>query len=187
MTLYLDMDGVLMNYEGAIEAAGVPRYKDGAHWISKPRDTWPAEMIAADKAYVDCMMRHDFWAGIKPMDDAHLLWSFCRPLQPRILSAAPTDRPGETKFSLIRDRIADDKMRSIWQHFDPTFPGDAIHICLRHEKATFAGRGPEYGEQHILVDDTPGNCEEWTAGGGTAILHTDAITTIRKLRELFHV
>ncbi len=181
--LYLDMDGVLMNYEGAIEAAGVPRYKDGAHWITKPRETWPPEMIAADKAYVDCMMRHDFWSGIKPMDDAHMLWGFCRGFQnqPRILSAAPSDRPGETKFSLIRERVAHDKRTSIWQHFDPTFPAEHIHICLRHEKATFADPGA------ILVDDTPGNCAEWTAAGGTAILHTDAITTIRKLRELLHV
>lgn len=178
MTLYLDMDGVLMNYEAAIEAAGVVRYRDGAHWISRPRSEWPAEMIQADKDYVACMERPDFWTGIKPMGDAHQLWQFCRSWQPHILTAAPSDRPGETKFGLIRDRIAQDKRTSIWQHFDSTFPGDGIHVCLRHEKAEFSRPGA------ILVDDTPGNCSEWNARGGTAILHTDALNTIKILREL---
>jgi hypothetical protein len=178
LTLYLDMDGVLMNYEGAIEAAGVVRYRDGAHWIAQPRDTWPPEMVQADKAYVTCMEGVGFWSGIKPMSDAVLLWNFCRPWQPHVLTAAPTDRPGETKFSLIRDRIAQDKRVSIWQHFDPIFPAEAIHICLRHEKSKFSHEGA------VLVDDTPGNCAEWTARGGTAILHKDAITTIKILREL---
>lgn len=181
MKLYLDMDGVLMNYEGAIEAAGVVRYCDGAHWISKPRDTWPPEMVAADKAYVECMARPDFWASIKPMADAHLLWDFCRTKNPSILTAAPTDRPGETKFATLRNCITQDKRRSIWRHFDSTFPAENIHVCLRHEKALFSGPGA------LLVDDTPGNCEEWTARGGTAILHTNAMTTITKLRELLYV
>lgn len=181
--IYLDMDGVLMDYEGAIEAAGVVRYRDGAHWISKPRETWPPEMIAADKSYVDCMMRHDFWQGIKPLPDAYLLWDFCRGFHPEhhVLTAAPTDRPGETKFAQIKDRIAQDKRRSIWTYFDGTFPATNINVCLRHEKAHYSRPGA------ILVDDTPGNCEEWTHRGGTAILHTDAVTTIRKLRELLHV
>lgn len=181
MKLYIDMDGVLMNYEGAIREAGVVPYPEGAIWISKPRNTWPPEMVAADKAYVECMLRPDFWSGIKPMLDARILWDFCISLQAPmdVLSAAPTDRNGETKFAEIKHLIAQDKRRSIWTYFDPHFPGDAIRICLRHEKASFAE------PDAILIDDTPGNCEEWTARGGIAILHTDAITTIRKLKEIF--
>jgi len=170
-----------MHYEGAIESHGVPRYKDGAHWISRPRHEWPQEMIDADVAYVACMEKETFWSSIKPMHDAKLLWHFCRSYNPEILTAAPTDRPGETRFSLIRDRIAQDKRDSIHRHFDIIFPAERIHVCLRHEKSKFAAPG------HILVDDTPGNCHEWTEAGGTAVLHTDAITTIKKLRELLHV
>lgn len=181
MRLYLDMDGVLMNYEGAIQTFGVPRYKDGAHWISRPREEWPPEMVAADVAYVSCMEKPDFWSSIQPMDDAKLLWGYCAGKAPHILTAAPSDRPGETRFALIRDRIAQQKRDSIRHHFDPFFPDNAINICLRHEKADFAAPGD------ILVDDTPGNCKEWMERGGTAILHTDALSTMKKLHELWYV
>lgn len=182
MKLFLDMDGVLMDFEGAIAAAGVVPYADGAHWISRPRSEWPPEMIAADRKYVECMERADFWPNIEPLSDAHLLWDWARTRSPSILTATPnkTDH---------RDRIAQQKRESIWRHFDPTFPVEDILICLRHEKSKFARNslvGGQDFDPNILVDDTPGNCKEWEAAGGTAILHTDAITTIRKLQELYH-
>lgn len=180
--LFLDMDGVLMNFEGAIERHGVPRYRDGLHWIARPRDEWPEAMVVADKAYVACMAKHNFWDSIRPMPDAHMLWHHCRTLDPYVLTAAPSDRPGDTTFAGLRELISKQKRDSIHLNFDPTFPADNIHVCLRHEKALFA-EGPEC----ILVDDTPGNCQEWIKAGGTAILHVDAISTIRRLQELYHV
>lgn len=175
--LYLDMDGVLMDYEGAIVAHGVPRYKDGTHWISRPRMEWPQEMIDADRAYVECMTRPNFWLDIKPMHDAAELWAFARPFNAIVLTATPPERPGDTTISSIRERIASDKRTSIREHFDATFPLDRIITCLRHEKANFARPGA------FLVDDTPGNCAEWEALGGTAILHTDAASTILALKR----
>lgn len=176
--LYLDMDGVLMDYEGAIVAHGVPRYRDGAHWISRPRAEWPQEMIDADRAYVACMAKETFWKGIEPMTDALDLWHFASSFSPNVLTATPLERPGDTTISSIRDRIAQDKRESIWQHFDPKFPADRIITCLRHEKAKYARPGA------VLVDDTPGNCSEWEARGGTAILHKDARSTIDALKRL---
>jgi hypothetical protein len=179
--IYLDMDGVLMDYEGAIKAHNIKPYPEGAHWISKPRAEWPPAMVAADKAYVECMMLPTFWPSIKPLPDAHLLWQYARLFPTHVLTATPTDRPGEYKFSSIRNMIARQKRDSIWSNFDPTFPADCINICLRHEKASYAKPGS------ILVDDTPGNCQEWEAAGGVAILHKDALSTIRILQELSHV
>lgn len=179
-TLYLDMDGVLMDFEGAIFAHGVKRYADGAKWITKPRDQWPDEMVAADKAYVGAMALPTFWPSIQPMTDAKALWAFCASLNPRVLTAAPSDRPGEKRFAELFPVIAKQKCNSIWEHFDREFPIEHIHVCLRHEKAHFAKPGA------VLVDDTPGNCEEWTAAGGIAILHKDAKTTIAQLLEIFH-
>ncbi len=80
-----------------------------------------------------------------------------------------------------KHRCAADKLHTIHRHFDPTFPVEHFHAVLRSEKRSYAHPGA------ILVDDMLPNCDEWTAAGGTAILHTDAVTTIRKLRELLHV
>lgn len=187
MKLFLDMDGVLMDFEGAIQRHGVTRFPDGLHWIARPREEWPAEMIAAAKAYVGCMAKHNFWDSIAPMPDAHVLWQHCRTLDPHVLTAAPSDRPGDQTFANMRGLIARQKRESIWSHFDPTFPADNINVCLRHEKANFAYEGhPQGNIRNLLVDDTPGNCQEWVKAGGIAILHTDAISTIRKLQEIYH-
>ena len=40
------------------------------------------------------------------------------------------------------------------------------------------------GENHILIDDRPKNIEEWESKGGIGILHTDAFSTIERLKEI---
>ena len=108
------------------------------------------------------------------MKDAQLLWDFCRSLDPHILTATPVN-------AHYRDRCAKDKLDSVHKHFDFRFPADRFHAVLRSEKKALAKPGA------ILVDDMPPNCEEWNAAGGTAILHKDALSTIKILRELLHV
>lgn len=171
MTLYLDMDGVLMDYEGGIAASGVVPYPHGKQYIHKPRSEWPQEMIDADAAYVACMARDDFWLGLKVLPDAKLLWGFAKRFHHHVLTALPNRMEDYSK------RIADDKRLSLRQHFG-YIPDYRIHTCLRHEKASYARPGA------VLVDDTPANCEEWNKAGGTAVHHKDSISTIRVLNEL---
>lgn len=174
MQLYLDMDGVLMDFEGAIAAHGIVPYADGLLWLHRPRSEWPPEMVAADAAYVDVMNLPTFWPSIEPMSDAHVLWDFCKQFDPSILTAAPnkTDQ---------RERITRQKRESIWRCFDPTMAADRIHVCLRSEKAALSHSNA------VLVDDNPANCSEWIKEGGIAVLHRDAVSSIRILRELFNV
>ena len=40
------------------------------------------------------------------------------------------------------------------------------------------------GENRILIDDTAKNIEDWESAGGIGILHTDAFSTIAKLKEI---
>ena len=40
------------------------------------------------------------------------------------------------------------------------------------------------GENRILIDDTAKNIADWEAAGGIGILHTDASSTIAKLKEI---
>lgn len=174
MNLYLDMDGVLMDFEGAIAAHGVPSFLDGKKYIHLPHDQWPAEMVAADAAYVTAMTKENFWNTLQPMQDAFELWDFCCLHKPRILTATPPRIASQDVLA----RIGQQKRGSILQHFDSSFPQEHIHVCLRHEKAAFARPSA------ILVDDTSGNCDEWVKAGGVAILHVSAAQTIKELKDL---
>lgn len=175
MKVYLDMDGVLMDFDRALIDNGlfVWAHRPGNRtYHHLPPDKWTEEEAEHDRDISKLMGTSEFWDGIKPMADAHMLWNYCRGLHPEVLTARPRNEEAA-------ERVSAAKIRSIHAHFDPIFPVDYINICLRSEKAMFAGG-------NILVDDLPGNCEDWTAAGGTAILHVDALTTIRKLSEIYH-
>jgi hypothetical protein len=178
MRLYLDMDGVLMDYDQHILKWLNPPWT-GRTYHHLPHDQWTAEETANDQRYKDAMADPEFWATMPPMADAHLLWHWCKPYQPHILTATPAN-------ATYRDRCANDKFRSIWTHFDPVFPTSNFWAVLRSEKRLHAG-SHENGDRAILVDDMVPNCQEWQEAGGIAILHTDAISTIRKLEEILHV
>lgn len=167
--IFLDMDGVLMDFEGAMVARGVPA--DKPSFIHLPPKEWTPEQVALNDRYVAVMDSSDFWPSLQPLPDAHELWSFCRTYQPHILSAVPN----KCKHHAL---VEFDKRASIWRNFDSTFPEERIHLCLRAEKKLWARKG------HILVDDSHANCEEWHAAGGTAILHNNAKTTIDALKEV---
>lgn len=173
MDIYLDMDGVLTDYGKHILAWGCDWKGDLYHHL--PPHQWTEEQATNDKKYRDAMADPKFWSTMPPMADAYVLWSFCRGFQgqPKVLTATPTN-------AHYRDRCATDKLATIHRYFDPTFPHESFHAVLRSEKK-------QYAAGNLLVDDMRPNCEEWVSAGGTAILHTDAITTITKLRELLNV
>lgn len=52
-----------------------------------------------------------------------------------------------------------------------------VNVVQREHKADFAA------DTHLLIDDTRRNCQEFIQNGGHAIHHTDAISTIEKLKE----
>ena len=172
MQLYLDMDGVLMDFDRKKIKHMAPWEKRAYHHL--PRREWTAEETLRDAELHKVMALPDFWTTMEPMPDAYLLWNFCRPYHPHVLTATPAN-------AHYRERCTKDKLRSIHHLFDSRFPVQDFHACLRHEKRAHAMPG------HVLVDDMLPNCDEWTEAGGTAILHTDAVSTIRKLQELLHV
>ena len=169
---YLDMDGVLMDFDGHILKWGC-NWK-GATYHHKPESEWTPEQATNDKRYKTAMADHEFWATMRPMRDAKLLWDFCAPFKPHVLTATPAG-------AAYRDRCATDKLDSLRRHFDTGFPLARFHAVLRSEKKHLAKPGA------VLVDDMLPNCEEWNAAGGTAILHKDALSTIKILREIFYV
>lgn len=173
MHLYLDMDGVLMNFEGHV-SQWLPIWR-GRIYHHLPRDQWTQEESDNDDRYHEAMADPLFWCSMRPMADAYLLWSFCRTMTPYVLTATPAN-------VAYHDRCARDKLNTLHHHFDSTFPQERFHAVKRADKARFA-----MGPHCVLVDDMEANCREWVAAGGTAILHTSAIDTIRKLEEILHV
>jgi hypothetical protein len=172
MQIYLDMDGVLMDYDRHILKWDC--YWRGPLYHHKPESEWTPEQATNDKLYQDAMADPAFWTTMEPMQDAYVLWNFCRPYHPHVLTATPLSG------AAYRDRCVEDKLGRIHQLFDGNFPVEDFHACLRHEKKAFATPG------HILVDDMAPNCDEWTRCGGTAILHKNALHTIRILQEFIH-
>lgn len=168
--LYLDMDGVLADFNRNLREFGV--VDNETHFIHKPRDQWTAPQVDLDRRVRGVMELEDFWPSIPPMPDAYELWDYCKQFNVHILTATPN----VTEF---RDRIAEQKRQWIQRTFGP-FPAEQIHVCLRAEKAQLAG------PTHLLVDDMPSNCKEWNAAGGNAILHSTAKNTIQHLTELYH-
>lgn len=169
MRLYLDMDGVLMDFAAQAANWGV---KDVPVYVHKSKHLWTVAEIAHDAALRPVMEFQSFWTTMKPMADAKVLWRWCAPLNPSVLTATPANEER-------REMCASSKLYSIRTHFDSGFTVPRFIACLRSEKAALSHPGA------ILVDDNPGNCAEWNAAGGTAILHKDAMSTIRVLREIF--
>ena len=168
--LYLDMDGVLADFNQCLRDFGV--VDNETHFIHKPRAEWTPSQVDLDARVRGVMELEDFWPSIPPMRDAYELWDYCKQFDVHILTATPN-------VTEWRDRIAQQKREWIQRTFGP-FPADKIHVCLRSEKAALAG------PYNLLVDDMPQNCLDWNAAGGHAILHTSAADTIKMLREIYH-
>ena len=57
-------------------------------------------------------------------------------------------------------------------------PTSKLILAFAHQKKDYAN------ENSILIDDRSKNIDQWRAAGGIGILHTDAASTIEKLKEL---
>lgn len=166
--LFLDMDGVLMDFNKAIVACGI---ENDGYYLLSPSE-WTPEQRVLHGRIIRQLDEPDFWPSVQPMADAHELWSYCRPHHPHVLTAVLKEAKHPEWVKLC-------KRESIYRHFDPTFPmAERFHCCLKEEKRLWARK------DHILVDDNYANCVDWHKHGGTAILHKDAKSTIKQLQEI---
>ena len=104
-----------------------------------------------------------YWAGMDWMPDGKRLWNFVKHLNPTILSA-----PSREEESKIGKRLW------IKRHI----PGTKTILTPAAMKQNHSG------ENRILIDDTARNIADWESQGGIGILHTDAFSTIAKLKEI---
>jgi 5'(3')-deoxyribonucleotidase len=157
-TLYLDMDGVVADFdEYAKRTLGIPPsggiYPD---YIWKQLATNPRiyrDLIPtpyAQKLYKECVnfcLKHNYE------------WAF--------LTAVP--KGNDVKFAFY------DKVEWAQKHFPSTPVFFGPYSKDKHQHC-------QVGD--ILIDDRTSNIEEWIAAGGIAILHKDLQNTVAQLHDL---
>ena len=153
MTLYLDMDGVLADFD---EAAGR---------ILGTDNTYRWEWVHGSDAFWEALNRHEnFFFNLKPMPDALFLWGNVRQLNPIILTALPNSRDIEVR---VQKRMWVDK-----------YLGRDVPMIFTHGAKNKAEHAKP---KDVLVDDRLVAAKEWRARGGVYIHHTDATSTLRQL------
>lgn len=191
--LFLDMDGVLVDFDKGLEDNDIINCKT---FIHLPKDTWSDEQLALNKAIISVMRRPGFFSGLPPMTGYKELWDFCLPYGHKVLTARPDD-------SVSGSRVSQEKQDWLLWHIGEFKQEDFI-CCLRSEKPQYAlttTANPNLGlpwfttdwhrdsrkwisEPNILVDDMESNCHEWEKAGGRAVLFKSAEQSIEELKRL---
>jgi hypothetical protein len=158
MKIYLDMDGVLANFDKQYELLFGVRPKEVSKRAKHFSENWDAFVIGNNFTKLDL-----FPGAAKLMayaDSLHV------PVE--ILSSS-----GGTKWHF---KVSAQKHEWLRDH------GIKYKVNIvpgGHKKAEFAG------PWNILIDDTLRVVENYRKAGGTAILHTDADKTIAELSKLY--
>lgn len=156
MTIYLDYDGVLADFDKAAEQAL------GTDNIYKYEFVW-----GPDKFWERLNENPYFFRELSLRRDARKLWEGVSHLDPIILTALPREN-GE--------RVNQQKRAHIAENFQ--LQGDRVITCPTKDKPNFCKPGD------ILIDDRAVNRDAWIAKGGIYIIHTDAFKTLIALNAL---
>ena len=108
----------------------------------------------------------DFYSTMDWMGDGKLLYSFLKDLPIEILSHATDQGAVDGKLTWLKNNNITAK---------PNL------VPRREDKAKYAK------SDTILIDDKPNTIGEFNKAGGIGILHTDAVSTINKLKEILGV
>lgn len=103
----------------------------------------------------------NFWATMKWMPDGHKLWNYVKKYKPTILTT-----PSRHIFSK--------KGKRAWLRNN--LP--RITYIIDENKTKHAKK------DYILIDDRKKNIDKWEKAGGIGILHKDAESTIKKLKNI---
>jgi 5'(3')-deoxyribonucleotidase len=151
---YLDLDGVLNDFEAEVEK------HLGKDWKNlHPAIFWRKLSLNPPHLFLNS----------QPLPDAFELVQYLEQFDFSCLGSLPL-KTGVLKTA------EQDKREWLLKHFNIT---RADFVYGGRKKAKFAN-----SKYDVLIDDTICNIEAWEKAGGTAILHTSAADTIKKLNIL---
>jgi hypothetical protein len=171
--LYVDMDGVLVDLDGGFKKITTMTPKEYSKKNGK-------------NAFWDVVEKNpNFWLNLDPLPDAKILWDFIKDNfknpTPIILSAGQGSNVKKQKEAWIR------------KYIDSTVE---VRIATSgYLKSNYATKIPNV--MNVLLDDTgPGDVEDdrpdnitaWeNVSGNIAIHHTDAASSIQKIRDILSI
>jgi hypothetical protein len=153
-TIYSDMDGVLSDFDKRFM-----EFSDGIPPGQYEQRKGKEEFWKL----IDDTIGVPFWAGMDWMSDGKEYWNYIEKYNPIILSAP--SRKEESKYG-----------KRIWKKRN--MPNNKMILVPAWKKKEYAN------PTSILIDDRADNINQWEAAGGIGILHTDAASTIAKLKKL---
>jgi hypothetical protein len=154
-TLYLDLDGVLANFD---LGAGVILGTDNIY-------KW--EFIHGPDAFWDQLNAYpNFFGSLPLMSDARELWSGVRAAKPVILTALP---------KVDADEVERQKRAWVKHHLGADVQ---VICCQTKDKPQFCSPGD------VLVDDRAVNKEAWEKLGGHYVVHTYAAKSVQLLKAI---
>lgn len=166
--VYLDLDGVMVDLDsgfkevsGGILPSELTDKKCNGDRREAKKLFW--KLIGTNGA--------DFWANLKPMPDAMVLWNFFKKYHPIILTAGKGTEILQGKTQWCHKHLG--------SNINPILAVSGI------KKSEYITNDPN--TVHVLIDDTQKNIESWNSPSEhrIAISHKNAAESIRKFSELY--
>ncbi len=152
--LFVDLDGVLVDFEGGVEQA-LGRTVDSFH----PRNELWKSVSAIP----------EFYANLPWTSDGKFLWSAVKNLCPSILTGVPRGNWAEPqKRAWCRKNIGEDI---------------EVFVCLSSEKSAVASGVCDGELTPILIDDRNSLREGWEHIGGIFIHHRNTEESLQELQS----
>jgi len=168
MKLFIDMDGVLCNFQ------------------LRCKTLWPhlSLFVHTDKNDIYkniAKMGEDFWIDMEWTSTGKHLWEYVKQYDPIILSAPlASDFPGSVngKIKWLKNNVSFSGQYQVKSKEGHDGISKAIFCNNKHHFVK------KCEEKHILIDDTVSKCDSWTLAGGIAINYIDTIYSLSYVKDV---
>lgn len=151
------MDGVLADFDKKRQEV-FGELPEGSQFGKIPDQLQDREMWATIHAKYP-----NWFLELEPMHDFELLWNYCKPMKPIVLTTL-------SRSNVYR--ITQQKIKWIHKNLGSDVP---VIVCMRSHKKDYAST------ESILVDDHLDNIKQFQLHGGIGILHKSAALSIANL------